>query len=219
MSDLSPYELRNLEQSIGDNLGGIEACWYVPVEQVQHIPDSDAPILFEDVQLRAGATWYQVVAVQDSIRYQQPGKNDRSGDWFQPKLTGVLAKNTSGLAAGLEAMQGHLYVVLYRDANGQVWLVGSLDEPLTWSEVLDAGSATSRNQTSFTFATDTTRRARAYFGYWVVSEHGVDGGLVLQQGQGGSIELRDRRGVLMATVPVGKTVIIRSGFRVAFTIQ
>lgn len=218
MSELQPGQLRNLEQVVGDNLGGVESCWYVPVEHVLSVPPSDDPIVFDDVVLVDGATWFQTVAVQDSVRYSQPQKTDRYGDLFTPKLTGILAKNTAGLVAGLEAMQGHLYIVLYRDANGQVWLVGDLEEPLTWTEVLDTGSATTRNDTTFTFTTTTTRRARAYFGSWLVSEHGVQG-IGMQQGQGGTIELRDRAGALMAIVPAGKTVIVRSGFRVAFTIQ
>ncbi|MCA8830166.1 hypothetical protein [Hymenobacter pini] len=218
MSETHPYQLRNLEQVAGDNLGGIETCWYVPVEQVLQVPTPDDPILFDDIELRAGANWYQLSAVLDSIRYSQPGKKDRHGEYFQPKLTGVLAKNTSGLAAGLEAMQGHLYMVLYRDLSGQVWLVGDVDEPLTWSEVVTTGSATQRNEATFTFAADTTRRARAYFGTWQVSEYGLHQPVGMQQGQGGTIELRTQGGQLLATVPAGKRIILKSGFKLSYQI-
>ncbi|MDF7810493.1 hypothetical protein [Hymenobacter sp. YC55] len=219
MSDLPAGQLRNLSQSIDDNLGGVEALWYVPIEDVLFVPDSEEPIVYESVDLRPGATWYQLVATLNTVRYNEPGKEDRHGVFYQPKLTGVLAKNTAALAAGLEAMEGHLYLVLYRDGNGQVWLVGSLDEPLSWSEVLDTGNGVNdRNQKSFTFASDTTRRARAYFGSWVVSELGLQTGLGLQQSSGGTIELRTAGGRLLAVVPVGKRVVLKSGFKLSYQI-
>ncbi len=47
-----PGQLRNLEQVIGDNTGGVEAAWYVPVEDVLSVPDTDAPIIVDDVVLK-----------------------------------------------------------------------------------------------------------------------------------------------------------------------
>lgn len=215
---LLPGQLRNLDQRILENFGGVETCWYVPVAEVLRVPDSEAPVLLDDVILKPGATWYQMLATRSTLRFDQPGKSDRHGPYFQPKLVGTLAKYSADLVTGLEAMDGHQFLLLHRDANGEVWLTGSLDEPLDWSETTTTGTdSANRNGTTYTFAADTTRRARAYRGRWTVSEYGVQSGAQLQ-GNGGTIEIRDRRGRLMATVAAGQTVVVKSGFRVAFDI-
>jgi hypothetical protein len=169
--------------------------------------------------LRRGATWYQLVATRGTLRFGQAGKEDRHGPYFQPTLKGVLAKATATLAAGLEALDSRRFLLLYRDQNGLVWLVGTPDAPLTFTDKYDSGSPTERNGYDFQFGgTDTERRARPYLGTWEVSGVGLETGLQLGTGTGGQIEIRDRAGNLMATVAAGRTVVVRSGFRVAFTI-
>ena len=157
-------QLRNLDPLILDNVGGVEALWYADVADVLSIPDPAAPLITTDIQLVPGASWYQLVATRTTLGFTQPGKEDRHGPYWQPQLKGVLAKATPTVAAGLEALDTRRFVVLYRDHNGITWLVGSLDEPLKFSDKYDAGTATARNNYDFTFAGETTRRARPYEG-------------------------------------------------------
>lgn len=209
--------LRNLDPFLVDNVGGVEALWYADVADVLRIPDGDAAALADDVLLRPGATWYQLLATRGTLRYSQAGKNDRHGDFWQPLLKGALAKASPTVAAGLEALDGRRFVLLYRDQNGYTWLVGTKDSPLQFTEKFDSGTPTERNGYDFQFAGETDRRARPYLGTWEVSGVGLQTGLVLGSA-GGRVEIRDAAGNLMATVAAGRTVVVRSGFRVAFTI-
>ncbi len=211
-------QLRNLDPLIVENVGGVAALWYADVADVLSVPDPDEPLIAADVVLRPGAAWYQLVATRTTLGFTQAGKADRHGPYFQPQLKGVLAKATATLAAGLEALDGRRFLLLYRDQNGGVWLVGAPDEPLAYLDKYDAGTATARNNYDFTFSGETTRRARPYAGTWLVSGVGLAGSVQLGSGPGGVVEIRDLRGHLMATVPAGHTVVVRSGFRVAFTI-
>lgn len=213
----TPGQLRNLDPLIVDNTGGVEALWYVDVADVLSVPDPDAPLLTSDVLLRPGASWYQIVATRTTLGFTQTGKTDRHGPYWQPQLKGVLAKATATVAAGLEALDGRRFLLLYRDNNGITWLVGTLDEPLAFSDKYDAGSTTARNNYDFVFSGETARRARPYAGSWVVSGVGLESGVQLGAG-GGLVQVRDAAGNLMATVAAGKTLVIRSGFRVDFTI-
>lgn len=208
-----PGQLRNLDPLILDNVGGVEALWYADVADVLHVPDPDAPLLTTDVVLRPGASWYQLVATRTTLGFTQAGKNDRHGPYFQPSLKGVLAKATPTVAAGLEALDGRRFLLLYRDHNGTTWLVGTVDEPLTFSDKYDTGTATARNNYDFTFSGETTRRARPYAGSWNVSGVGLSAGAA-----GGLVEIRDAAGKLLATAAAGRTVVVRSGFQVDFTI-
>ena len=218
LTPLPTGALRNLDQLILDNTGGVEALWYADVADVLSVPDPDEPLISESAQLRAGAFWYQLVAVRTTLGFSQPGKEDRHGPYWQPSLKGALAKATAGLAAGIEAFDGRRFVVIYRDNNGLVWLVGGLDEPLTFGDKYDAGTTTARNNYDFTFSGDTTRRARPYTGTWLVSGAGLESGAQLGPGAGGTIELRTARGRLLATVPAGKTVVLKSDFKLNYEI-
>ncbi len=210
--------LRNLDPLLVDNTGGVDALWYCDVADVLRFPNTPAAAIVTDVELRAGATWYQLIATRGTVGYTQAGSTDRHGEFFKPLLKGALAKATPTVAAGLEALDGRRFLVLYRDQNGHTWLVGTPDSPLTWSEKYETGSPTTRNGYDFQFAGEGPRRARPYLGTWLVSDVGLQTGLQLGSASGGVVEIRDRAGNLMATVPAGRTVVVRSGFRVAYTI-
>jgi hypothetical protein len=213
-----PGQLRNFDQLIFDNVGGVEALWYADVADVLSVPDPDEPLISTDVVLQPGACWYQLVATRTTLGFTQAGKSDRHGPFFQPQLKGVLAKATAALAAGLEALDGRRFVLLYRDNNGLVWLVGSLDEPLTFSDKYDAGTVTARNNYDFTFSGETTRRARPYTGTWLVSGRGLSCGLQLNPGPSGTVELRTSGGRLLAIVPAGHSIVLKSDFKLSYQI-
>ncbi|MFC7669311.1 hypothetical protein ACFQT0_19580 [Hymenobacter humi] len=186
-----------------------------------NFPATGDLVIAHNLQLREGAFWYQ------------PGEHPRHGGLqanaeragparrrAPAALVGTLARHTAELAAGLEALEGQELVALYRDHNGQVQLVGTPEQPLSWKDSYDSGLVTGRrNNYDWTLAGETPRRARPYLGSWDVSAKGLETGLVLQGGSGGSVEIRDRAGNLMARVDAGHTVVLRSGFRVAFTIS
>lgn len=219
MPDAKNYELRNVEQEPADNLGGVEACWVTRAADLVNFPAAGELAIAQNLQLRPDCFWYQVVSTRATVRYKQtPKALGRHGDVYQQVLAGTLARHTAPLAAGLEALEGQELVALYRDHNGEVQLLGTPEEPLSWRDAYDSGVLSgARNNYDWTLSGETGRRARPYLGSWEVSANGLQTGLVLQ-GQGGRVEIRDKRGNLMATVDAGRTVVLRSGFRVAFTI-
>lgn len=216
---LSPYELRNVAQVPADNLGGIEALWYARVSDLLDFDDlGELPIA--QLELKPDAYWFQLVSTRGTVRYKQTPKDlGRHGESFLQKIIGTVSRHTAELAAGLEALEGQELVALYRDHNGQVQLVGTPEQPLKWTDTYDSGQdATTRNNYDWVLESETPRRARPYLGTWNVSGRGLTGSVVLGSGAGGVVYLRDRAGNLLATVPAGKTIIVRSGFSVAFSI-
>jgi hypothetical protein len=214
------YELRNVAQEPADNLGGVAALWYTRAADLLNFPALGELPITQNLALREGAFWYQLVSVRQTVRYKQtPKALGRHGDTYTQLLVGTLARHTAPLAAGLEALEGQELVVLYRDRNGEVQLLGTPEQPLTFRDTYDSGiDFLTRNNYDWSFSGETPRRARPYLGSWEVSGLGLETGMVLQPGQGGRVEIRDKRGTLMATVDAGRTVVLRSGFRVAFTI-
>jgi len=214
------YSLRNLVQERGvDNTGGIEAAWYALASDLLDFPDPDVgPLPIGQLNLRAGATWYQLVSIRDTVRYKQTPKDlGRHGQSFTQKLTGTLARHTSELAQGLEALEGQELVLLYRDRNGQVQLVGTKEEPLIWGDAYDSGETpVQRNNYDWTLTGETPRRARPYLGTWQVGSVGL--GSLLGAGAGGTVVLRTASGNILATVPAGKSIVLKSGFKLGYQI-
>ncbi|SHL87297.1 hypothetical protein [Hymenobacter psychrotolerans] len=208
----------NLAQERGENLGGLEAAWYTPVSNLLHFP-SRGPLAIDQLQLRPGAFWYQLVSVRGSVKLADNAKPfGRHGEGRTHKLTGALARHTPALAAGLETMEGGRFVALVRDLNGAVQLVGTPECPLQWQDSYASGSETQRNGYDWTLAGDALRRCRPYLGSWEVSAHGLETGVVLQPGAGGTVQLRTAGGQLLATVPAGKSIVLRSGFKLSYQI-
>ena len=218
---LSPYELRNVVQAPADNLGGIEAMWYARVADLLDFDElSDLPI--RQLTLRDDAYWFQLVSTRGTVRYKQTQKDlGRHGKSFAQKLSGTLSRHTAELAAGLEALEGQKLVALYRDHNGQVQLVGTPEQPLSWGDTYDPGEVRQgqRNNYDWVLESETPRRARPYLGTWRVSGVGLVGEVELGTGTGGVVEIRDSLGNLLATAAAGRTVVVRSGFEVAFSIS
>ncbi|WBA42966.1 hypothetical protein [Hymenobacter canadensis] len=215
-----PFGLRNLAREPGlDNLGGVEALWYTPVSSFRSWPLA-GELALAHLDLVPGAVWYQLVSTRGTVSYEQTRKPlGRHGELFAHKLKGVLPRHSAALAAGLETMESGRFVALYRDLNGQVQLVGTPTEPLSFQDAYSAGSQTARNNYDWQLLGQTVRRARPYAGTWAVSGRGLEGeGLVLQPGAGGAVELRSAEGRLLATVPAGRTVVLRSGFKLSYQI-
>lgn len=211
-----PY--RNIEQESDDNIGGVEALWYTPAGNLLNFPAQGA-LTIDQLALVAGTVWYQLVSVRGSVKLEQKTKDyGRHGAGFSSQLSGALARHTPQLAAALEKLEGGRFVVLYRDLNGQVQLVGTPDQPLEWRDSYSAGSESQRNGFDWTLSGEALRRARPYLGTWQVSQHGLESGIVLSPGGDGTVVLRTAGGTVLATVPAGKTIVLKSGFKLSYQI-
>ena len=217
---LPPYALRNVVQAPEDNLGGIEALWYARVSDLLNF-DALGDLPIAQLELQPGACWYQLVSTRGTVRYKQtPHDLGRHGQSHTQKLTGTVSRHSTELAAGLEALERQELVVLYRDQNGQVQLVGTPEQPLSWSDAYDAGevSASQRNNYDWSLQGETPRRARPYLGTWNVSGVGLTGSLNLGAGSGGTVALRTAGGRLLAIVPAGKSIVLKSSFSLSYEI-
>jgi hypothetical protein len=218
MQPAKQFELRNVAQQFDDNLGGIEALWYALASDLVSFPDR-GELIIDQLTLQPGATWYQLVSTRGTVRYKQTEKDlGRHGTSYTQKLTGALPRHSAGLAQGLEALAGQPLVILYRDLNGEVQLVGTPEQPLAYTDVYDSGDQSQRNNYDWTLAGETPRRARPYLGTWEVSGVGLQSSVQLGTGVGGSVVLRTAGGRILAIVPAGKSIVLKSGFKLGYQI-
>jgi hypothetical protein len=218
MPDANQYDLRNIAQTFDDNLGGIQAAWYALATDLVDFPTS-GELVIDQLTLQPGATWYQLVSTRGTVRYKQTPKDlGRHGTSYTQKITGVLPRHTAALAQGLESLDGQPLVLLYRDLNGQVQLIGTPEQPLAWTDAYDVGDQSNRNNYDWTLAGETPRRARPYAGTWEVSGVGLQDSVQLGTGAGGSVILRTAGGRILAIVPAGKSIVLKSGIKLGYQI-
>lgn len=220
MPNSTPAEgqLRNLNQHIGNNLGGLEALFFVPAEQVVTIPGTSDVLVSTSVVLTGGATWYQLVAPIEQLRYQEVPATDRHSHLWKVQLKGVLAKDTTGLQAGLTAMHNRRFVVLFRDANGNVKIVGSPASPLKFTYGLEPGERRSnRNERAFAFSAELQTPSRFYQGAWSVSDLGLQYAQPTS-GSGGLILVKDTLGNLLTSVAIGRTLVLNTDFEFTYAV-
>jgi hypothetical protein len=211
-----PFALRNLDQVVDENVAGLQAIWYTEASNILAWPEVGPLLIEQTLQLKPGATWYQLLSIRGSMRYKATPKDlGRHGSGTTHKLVGALAKHTEGLAAGLETLEGRRLVFLYRDLNGQVQLVGTPEQPCEFKDSFDSGDQPfgSRNGYDFTISAETARRARPYRGTWAVSGVGLQYAVELQQGNGGSVIVRTEDGRVLLTVAAGHSLVLKSGFK------
>ncbi|QNE39499.1 hypothetical protein F1C16_08005 [Hymenobacter sp. NBH84] len=211
-----PFGPRNLYNAAAgeDNIGGLAAVWYTPARNFRSWP-ALGELRIAALDLIEGATRYQLLSTCGSLSYDQKPKTlPRQGTVQAQKLTGAIPRHAGhgpGAAAG-RPVRGPVPRL-----NGQVQLVGTPAEPLELSYSYSAGTESRRNGYDWTLQGETPRVARPSLGSWLVSERGLELGEL--QGSGdGSVQLRTASGQLLATVPAGKSIVLKSGFKLGYEI-
>lgn len=166
--------MQNINRYDGDNNGGLVKFYFTAAEHVVRIPEPVAGKITTDIEMAPGTTWYAFYATRGSLQYREPGQADRAGTRYRMELKGYIAKDTPELSAALaDLAPPRKFVLLYRDQNGFLKLVGSPEYYLTFERELDTGTDPSnRNGFAFSFKGDNIAPAAFYEGAFTVHEVG-----------------------------------------------
>lgn len=118
------------------------------------------------------------------------------------------------MLATLASLDRRPLLLLLVEATGGRRLVGSREEYLLLSTTGEAQHPGTKSGLELRFEGTATRRAPYYQGAVPVLSGPALSPLA---GAGGYVEIRDKKGNLMARVPAGTVVTVASGFRVVLT--
>lgn len=149
----------NMEKRVGSNMGGVLAYWFVLVSDVLVVTKSS---IGASVTLKDGCVWSEGVGTRDSIGYKEPGEPTGAGTVYKAELVAMVPQE--GLNELLfERMRHGRYLVRYKNAQGLEKLVGTMDEPLNFSEALDTKQVvTALAGSGVRFWGDMTKKAVLY---------------------------------------------------------
>lgn len=100
----------------------------------------------------------------DSAGFEEPENFTEQGDFYKPSLQLVVSKDDPDLMEAIERLRAvRQFVAVYRDANGQVKLVGTPQHPLRFAAGLETGKRPGeRNGYPLSFTGQTPRPAPFY---------------------------------------------------------
>lgn len=212
----NPTPLTPINQEPNLDLAGFLQLYYLPVEDLLADPVVMNGAIVGDLALRPGATWLELKLTQQTLKVAEVPKTDRHGTYYQVKVTGQRPQPTADVLGGFEALDPRPLVVLVRQANGQLRMLGTREAYLRLQAGTEGGGVAARAGLDVQLTGETPERGPYYAG--VVP---IPGGtaIIPIEAQVGSVRVLNFKGELMAIVPAGRDLVISSGFRVALSIQ
>lgn len=206
-------QLLNLAQAPLPGLVGYTAVYY-------HWADGLAPFTVADGQVvgnlvsATGFEWQQLPLSQHTIKLTETPKESRHGETYQVKLQGERAQVPAPVLGAVATMTRRPVVVLVRQADGQLRLMGSPEEPLRLLPTSVGQHPGTRAGLDLLFSGLTTGLAPFYAGTLLV------GGLSAAAPATGGVRVLDGHGQVLLNLPAsGYDLVIEGPFRTVLRLQ
>lgn len=208
--------LHALNQPLGaGGLVGFASLFYLPVEDLLADPVVVGGLV-TTLRLRPGAGWLEWKASQGTIKFDESPKPDRTGTAYSTKITLLRSLSSAQELAALRSLNRRRFVVLLKEHSGRLRLVGSREAFLTFQAGTEGSNPAARAGIDGQFSGVMPERAVYYTGVVPVGTVALPPvGRDAPAVGTGTVQVRNHKGQLVAEVPAGTTITIRSGFRVA----
>ncbi|WP_266206260.1 hypothetical protein [Pontibacter kalidii] len=210
--------MKNISRVAGQTSGVNQRFYYT---LAANLPDEilvEGVTIVSDLQLAEGTLFNFFEATQFSPELDEPSDDDVHGHFYNNNFSGFVAGHTPELAEAMLMLKGKRVVVLYQDMDGQLKLIGDKEHPLVFECKYSSGNQPGqRKGYRFSFKGKSRNPAYFYSGPFNVAEEGTIAPPVVVGGE--AVRMVDTRGNLIASIPAGKTIIIRSGFKLTYQIK
>jgi hypothetical protein len=103
--------------------------------------------------------WLSMPLLAESIRWQEQPASSLDGPSYSQQLSGVLPNIRVDIQSVFKDMDMYRFVLRLRDKNKKVWIIGSPENPLTFSATASNGDD---NSYAIKFEGVAVRRTRGY---------------------------------------------------------
>jgi len=118
--------MNNFPEFEMESMGGNSSFKFSPIENIASIPEAINDVMTSDVVFKSGHTWFNGLALQNSLDFSEEQKNSDAGENYQTNIGGMVPKLTHEYLAQFNEMRRHRFVVQITDNNGNARLCGSL---------------------------------------------------------------------------------------------
>jgi hypothetical protein len=208
---ISP-DLPPLSQAPNLHLVGYVAAYYLPQADLLTDPVLASPgLITADLQLAPGAGWRALPTTPNTLKLEETPKTAAGVTTYQVRVSALRPQPNESILTALASLDRRPLLLLLVEATGRRRLIGSTEEYLLLSTTGEGQHPGARSGVELRLEGAATQRAPYYEGRVAV----LSGAAVppVAGGASGYVEIRDRRGNLMARVPAGTIVTLTSGFR------
>lgn len=148
----------------GSNPGGGLKVEFSPLYNVAVFPHNIDHALAAAITFKAGARWYVIEVIENSLDYTCEPKETDAGQIWEVRLSGVVRGDNLALKRALSKMAiMNAFIVKYKENAGLAIVAGNLNEKLefTYKKRSGNGMAALRSYT-FTFSAILTNEPPVY---------------------------------------------------------
>lgn len=149
-------------------------------------------ILNSTLELKAGVNWNLLVSPEPDRAFTEQQQAANAGPYYRVQVTGYLPGNDSPTVQKVAPMPYHDYVILVKDRDGLIRLIGDEDSGADFTNNYKSGSAGSSRRRDITFNWETINPCPIYpgndglFGQGILTEdstpiHNEDDILIIEE--------------------------------------
>lgn len=108
--------------------------------------------------------WMTAGLLQDPRKkvWNENQRNSNQGPTYEQSVSGNTPKMKPAVNLQFQEMANYRYILRLTDLNNQTWIIGTLDEPFTFSASATLGNNGSTNQYTISFESSTSKRAKGF---------------------------------------------------------
>jgi hypothetical protein len=116
-----------------ENMGGIFPEFeFIPCCKIVSMTKPLNGKITTAIVLLTGASWYTGVAISGTLDFEEKQGQTNNGNTFTPVLKGSIPKLTPEYLTLFEEMSVQKFVVKHTDNNGNIYIIGTKEEGLTF---------------------------------------------------------------------------------------
>jgi hypothetical protein len=142
----------DIEKFEGENLGGVFRFRFLPVEEVNEIPETLEGAVHHEVDVLPGGRWRDGYCTAYTMSFKDEQVESEQGSYHQKEFSGLVPKERPELVDLFNSMRDRKFILDVFDNNGTRRLVGTVDEPMYCVVASDSKNAVAeRNEHKVVF--------------------------------------------------------------------
>ncbi len=143
-------------------------CWlvYTPVENIDIWPSLD-PVtgrIASAITLKTGKKWYEAKVVDKDRFFREEARVSDQGHYWEQTISAYIGGNNSAQTLNAGTIPYHKYVVMLKDRDGQIRLLGNEDAGVEILPAYTSGDIDASRRWDYRFVWQHTNPAPIYIG-------------------------------------------------------
>lgn len=153
----------NIKRHSGDNLGGNYSFKFIPVGDVDEIPETFEGAVHHAVELKSNTMWFDGECTEHTMSFKDEQRESDHGSYHEKEFTGIVPKDREEMIDLFNRIKDQKFILDITDNNGTRKLVGTLTEPMYLTAGMDSKADPSgRNEYRISFKGSGIDRSPVY---------------------------------------------------------